>query len=152
MNTQATIPTKNLGQEAPRSPRERLAGFIIAARTAEKCKAEVSGQTGEYHYNCPLDNMLFSFKGIDAAQFRAAVQEAKSFEELGAWLHGHGTPKTDEEIKAWGDGLEAFLPVTDPGRREWFTKTCQDLGVDPQTTTMFDMLEADDRATFQAEA
>src|SRR5437879_3806180 len=50
---------KDLTQEPPRSPRERLGGFVIFARTVDKCRADLAGTIGEYHFDCPLDNMLF---------------------------------------------------------------------------------------------
>jgi len=46
---------------------------------------------GEYHYDCPLDNQLFSFKGINGEQFKTAVQAAKNYEEVGIWLQANGT-------------------------------------------------------------
>ncbi len=63
MNT--AITAQDLTKQAPHSPRERLAGFVIAMRTTDKCRASVTGKLGEYHYDCPLDNMPFSLQGID---------------------------------------------------------------------------------------
>ena len=60
----------DLTKQAPHSPRERIAGFAIASRTVDKCRASIAGKLGEYHYDCPLDNMLFSFKGINGSQFK----------------------------------------------------------------------------------
>jgi len=61
----------------------------------------ITGKLGEYHYDCPLDNMLFSFKGINGAQFKNRVQARKNYEDVGAWLLANGTQKTPAEIKAW---------------------------------------------------
>ena len=83
MNTPITA--RDLTKQAPHSPRERIAGFAIASRTVDKCRASVAGTLGEYHYDCPLDNMLFSFKGINGGQFKAAVQAAKTYDEVGTW-------------------------------------------------------------------
>ena len=69
---------RDLTKQAPHSPRARLAGFAIAKRTVDKCRASLAGTPGEYHYDCPLDNMLFSFKGINGEQFKTAVQAAKN--------------------------------------------------------------------------
>ena len=84
MNT--IIADQDLTKKAPHSPRNRIAGFAIASRTVDKCRASIAGKLGEYHYDCPLDNMLFGFKGIDGAQFKTAVQAAKNYEDVGAWL------------------------------------------------------------------
>ena len=88
MNT--AIITRDLSKQAPHSPRQRIAGFVIATRAVDKCRASLAGTLGEYHFDCPLDNMLFSFKGITADQFKAAVQAAKNYDEVGAWLVASG--------------------------------------------------------------
>ena len=91
MNT--PIISRDLTKQAPHSPRARLAGFAIASRAVDKCRASLAGTLGEYHYDCPLDNMLFSFKGITGEQFKTAVQASTNYEEVGAWLQANGTAK-----------------------------------------------------------
>ena len=61
MNTKVT--GKDLTKEPPRSPRIRVGGYAILGRTLDKCRALIAGNIGEYHFDCPLDNMLFGFKG-----------------------------------------------------------------------------------------
>lgn len=144
------ITTKDLSKQAPNSPRQRLAGFVIAARTTDKCRASLEGKLGEYHYDCPLDNFLFSFKGINGDQFKSAVKAAKTYEEIGNWLKTNGTSKTDAEIKAWSDSMDAATMINDPQKRDYFIENCKKVGLDPQKATVFDWLEADDRASFKA--
>ena len=43
------------GKEFPRSPRATLAGYVLAARAVDKCRAVLVEWQGEYHSNCPLD-------------------------------------------------------------------------------------------------
>src|ERR1700682_6285983 len=102
---------RDLTQQAPHSPRKRIAGFAIASRAIDKCRASLAGTMGEYHYDCPLDNMLFSFKGINGEQFKAAVQASTNYEEVGAWLQANGTTKTPVEINTWSDKMEAGSPI-----------------------------------------
>jgi hypothetical protein len=149
---QTTIIARDLSHQAPRSPRERLAGFAIAKRTIDKCRASVAETLGEYHYDCPLDNMLFTFKGINGAQFKAVVQNSENYEDVGAWLLANGLPKTPAEINAWSNEMEAGSPMKDPARRAAFTANCTKLGLNPLTATTFDWLEADDRASFKPKA
>jgi hypothetical protein len=140
---------RDLTKQAPHSPRERIGGFAIASRTVDKCRASLAGTLGEYHYDCPLDNALFSFKGINGEQFKAAVRVAKTYEEIGRWLQSNGTRKTPAEIKAWSDGVEAESMMNDPEKRAYFIENCTKLGLNPETSTTFDWLEADDRASFE---
>jgi len=147
MNT--PILDRNLTIEAPHSPRARIAEFAIADRATDKCRASIAGTLGEYHYDCPLDNMLFSFKGITGEQFKSAVQAAKNYEDIGVWLLANGTKKTPAEIKAWSDGVEAGSMMNDPEKRGFFIEECKKLGLDAETSSTFDWLEADDRASFK---
>src|ERR1039458_783400 len=143
---------RDLTKQAPHSPRERTAGFAIADRATDKCRASIAGKLGEYHYDCPLDNVLFSFKGINGAQFKNAVQAAKNYEDVGVWLLANGTKKTPAEIKAWSDEVEAGSMMKNPEKRAYFTEECKKLGLDPEKSTTFDWLEADDRASFKSKA
>jgi len=95
-----------------------------------------------------LDNKLFSFKGITGEQFKAAVQTAKTYEELWSWLQANGTNRTPAEIKAWSDELEADCPMKNPERRASFIESCNQLGLNPEKSTTFDLLEADDPCEF----
>ena len=146
MNT--PIIARDLTKQAPHSPRERLAGFAIASRTVDKCRASLAGTLGEYHYDCPLDNTLFSFKGINGEQFKDAVQAAKTYEDVGTWLQANGAAKTPVEVKAWSDEVEAGSLMKNPEKRAYFIEQCSKLGLNPETATTFDWLEADDRASF----
>jgi hypothetical protein len=146
MNT--AIIVRDLTKQAPHSPRKRLAGFVIATRAVDKCRASLAGTLGEYRYNSLLDNMLFSFKGITAEQFKTAVQASANYEEVGVWLLANGTAKTPVEIKAWSDQVEASNPMKNPERRAHFMDNCSRLMLNPEMNTTFDLLEADDRASF----
>jgi hypothetical protein len=139
---------KDLTKEPPRSPRSRLGGYVILARTTDKCRALLAGNIGEYHFDCPLDNMLFAFKGVTGDDFKAKVQSGASDADVVDWIDSHGVPKTPEEIKAWSDGIEAMKPYENPERRDWFAEQTSALGLDPAATSLFDWLEADDKASY----
>jgi uncharacterized protein DUF5069 len=141
---------RDLTKQAPHSPRARLAGFAIAKRTVDKCRASLVGTPGEYHYDCPLDNMLFSFKGINAGQFTAAVRAAKTYDEVGTWLQANGTKRTPAEIEAWSDEVVAGSMMNNPEKRAYFIENCTKLGLNPEKSTTFDWLEADDRTSFKS--
>jgi len=146
MNTPIIV--RDLTKQAPHSPRKRIAGFVIATRAVDKCRATLAGTPGEYHFDCPLDNMLFSFKGITGEQFKAAAQSATSYEEVGAWLLTHGTPKTPAEIKTWSDTVEASSLMKVPEKKAYFIESCHKIGLNPETNSTFDWLEGDDRSSF----
>ena len=145
----STITAKDLTKEAPRSPRIRIGGYIILARTTDKCRALLEGNIGDYHFDCPLDNQLFGFKGLTGDDLKKEVEKGANDEALAQWLNEHGTPKTVGEIKAWGDGVEAYSLVDDPEKKDYFIAECTKLGLDPYKATLFGWLEADDKASFK---
>ena len=139
---------QDLTKEAPRSPRIRVGGYAILGRTIDKCRALLWGNIGDYHFDCPLDNYLFGFKGVKGSDFKAQVEAGADDKALAAWLDQNGTAKSAEEVSQWGDQMEASNPYENPERRDWFVEQCEPLGLDPAKTTLFDWLEADDRASY----
>jgi len=136
---------KNLIKEAPRSPRIRVGGYAILGRTIDKCRALVAGEIGEYHFDCPLDNMLFGFKGVKGHDFKAQIEQGASDQEIIEWLNQSGEPKTAEEIRRWAEEAEASSLYHHPEAHEFFAGEVKKLGFDPAKTTTFEWLEEDDR-------
>ena len=92
---------KDLRREYPRSPRETLAGYVIAARTLDKCRALPNGTLGEYKFDCTLDRQFFSFAGIEANQFRDFVATGASDADMAEWIQQHAQPRPRLEIIKW---------------------------------------------------
>ena len=113
-NEKLKLLAKNLTKEYPRSPRETLAGYVIAARTLDKCRAVLAGTAGEYHFDCPLDNQFLGFTGIGAEQFKAFVATGAPDEEVAAWIVQHSKIKERPEIVAWNNKLRATRPCDMP--------------------------------------
>jgi hypothetical protein len=139
---------KDLTKEAPRSPHARVGGYMILGRTIDKCRALLWGNIGEYHFDCPLDNMLFGWKGIKGDDFKAVVERGASDDEIARWVDENGSPKTDEEKRAWCEEISKTNPYQDPEKRDWYVEQVTPLGLDPKTTPLFDWLDADDRASY----
>src|SRR5215831_20618007 len=143
---------KDLTKEAPRSPRIRVGGYAILGRTIDKCRALVAGNIGEYHFDCPLDNMLFGFKGVKGEGFKAQIEQGASDQEMVEWLNQIGDTKTPEEIRRWAEEVESSSLYNHPEKREFFSKEVRKLGRHPERTTTFDWLEADDKASYKQRA
>jgi len=139
---------KDLTKEAPRSPHLRVGGYVILGRTIDKCRALVAGDIGPYHFDCPLDNMLFGFKGVNGSDFKAQIENGASDQQMAEWMDSNGQPKTADEVRRWSDETEAGNPYHDPERRDWFVQQLKPLGLDPAKTTLFDWLDADDKASY----
>ncbi|HEV2738025.1 MAG TPA: DUF5069 domain-containing protein [Candidatus Elarobacter sp.] len=59
----------------PRSVHEEYLGIVQLARTIDKAKMVANGTIGEYHYNCPMDQALFTEFGIDGTKLAAVVAD-----------------------------------------------------------------------------
>ena len=136
---------KDLKKEAPRSPRIRVGGYAILGRTIDKCRALVAGNIGEYHFDCPLDNMLFGFKVVEGDDFKAQIEQGASDQEVVEWLNQSGEKKTPAQIMRWSEKMEASSLYDNLEKWDFFVEECNKLGLDPSKTTTFDWLEVDDR-------
>ncbi|MSS75090.1 DUF5069 domain-containing protein [Candidatus Pacearchaeota archaeon] len=139
----------DLTHNPPRSAAIRLGGYAILARTLDKCRATIHGKQGEYHFDCPVDKELFTFKEITGDAFKAFVHPGKSDAEVIAWLGKFGQHRTPEEIKAWSDRMCTQHPGATPSDfGAWFTGECTKVSLDPVTTTLFHWLDVDDKMSF----
>jgi len=143
---------KDLTKEAPRSAKTRLGDYVILGRTLDKCRALLWGNIGEYHFDCPLDNMLFGWKGVTGDDFKAEVEKGASDDEMVKWVDSHGETKTPEEVKAWADEMMATNPYDNPEKREWFEEQVKPYKLDAAKTTLFDWLDVDDRESYKSVA
>lgn len=96
----------DLNRTAPRSPRASLGDNFpsLAARLVDKCRAELVGLGGSYHYDCPLDRRFFAAAGLEAEPLREFISTGAQDEEVAAWMSTHArSPR--EKIVAWGRRL-----------------------------------------------
>src|SRR5918993_1452176 len=88
-------------KESPRKPRETLAGYALAARAVDKCRAALVGYEGEYFSNCPLDQRWLTFAGIDYQAFRSFVATGATDEQIAEWICEQATKRPQSEIELW---------------------------------------------------
>jgi hypothetical protein len=91
------------GKEFPRSPRETLGGYVLAARAVDKCRAVLVGRQGEYHSNCPLDQTWLKFAEIDYGAYRSFVATGATDDEVAAWIGEHAKKRPRAEIIVWNN-------------------------------------------------
>ena len=142
----------DLTKQAPRSPKKELGGYVILSRTLDKCRALLWGNIGEYDFDCPLDNMLFGWKGIKGDDFKAEVEKGTDDDGMAKWVDANGTMKSEDEKKGWCKERLAFNMYDVPEKKEWYAEQLKPLGLDPATTPLFDWLEADDKASHEKAA
>jgi hypothetical protein len=144
----------DLTQHPPRSPRVRLGGYVILPRCLDKCRAVLAGKVGEYKYACPLDQHMLKFAGIDADALMAAVKKGLGDAEILAWITTNAaTPREEWEIAHWSTHQESRAPADNEGR-EALSKYAAAAKVAEREDirTWFDLLDADDFASFGGKA
>ncbi|KAB2644067.1 MAG: DUF5069 domain-containing protein [Verrucomicrobia bacterium] len=97
--------SKDLSKEFPRSPRETLAGYVLAARAVDKCRSVIVGCSGDYHSGCPLDMMFLEFAGISYDSFKAFVATGATDDEIALWIATNSTLRPTIEIIRWNNDL-----------------------------------------------
>jgi hypothetical protein len=71
---------KDLTKQPPRSPRQRLGGYAVLGRTLDKGRALLAGQVGDYHFDCRVDKLLFSFKGVTGDEVKKLLEDGATDE------------------------------------------------------------------------
>ena len=143
---------KDLTKEPPRSPKTRVGGYAILGRTIDKCRALLWGNIGEYHFDCPLDNMLFGFKSVKGDDFKAFVETGANDEEIANWLDRNGIPKGEKDKQAWSDEVMKVNFYNNPEKRDWYIEQLKPLGLDPEDDTLVRLAETDDKASYKKAA
>ena len=139
----------DLTQRPPRSPRCRIGGYALLPRLLDKCRAELAGKGGEYHYNCPLDQQFMEFAGIDAEELKAEVAKGKGDGEILAWIKDHSKLQhTPVEIAQWTAWREQAAP-TDTESRAFFNGLHEKAApAREDIATWPDLLDLDDYVSF----
>ncbi len=97
---------KDLRKSYPRSPREKLGGYVIAARCVDKCRAFLLDMNGEYNYwPCSLAGQWFSFTGITPERFKDVVATGATDEELATWIVDQSKIKNPDEVLKWNNAM-----------------------------------------------
>ena len=147
-----SIPVTDLTQRPPRSVRTRLGGYALLPRMLDKCRAEIAGTAGSFHYACPNDQRILTFLGIDAAALKAEVASGKGDGDLLAWIAANQRNKhAPEQIGAWSDSMDERRPS--PEDREKFEQYLSECGPNrPDIQRWPDLLDLDDFVSYGGKA
>ena len=154
MSTSAPIFAPDLTQRAPRGPRSRLGGYALLPRMLDKGRATIVGKNGEYHFNCPLDQHILNFAGIDPDALSAELAKGKGDGEILEWITANAKVKrTPWEIQQWSDYQDRRGPDSDAETLQFFAGYVAKLTTTREDVrTWADVLELDDYCTFGGKA
>jgi hypothetical protein len=97
---------RDLRKTPPRSPREKMGGFVIAARMLDKARADLLGVNGEYNFfPCGLGAYFWKFTGLEAAKFKEFVATGATDQEVDHWVRTNATQKDGKAIIRWNNEM-----------------------------------------------
>lgn len=142
----------DLTQRPPRSARTRLGGYALLPRMLDKGRAEVAGKSGEYHFNCPLDQRILEYLGIEAEALKTELAAGKGDGEILEWIRSNQKNQhTDAEIEAWSDAAAKRQP--DGESLEYFNQLRSTVAPHrSDISTWADLLDVDDYVSFGGKA
>jgi Domain of unknown function (DUF5069) len=139
----------DLTKRAPRSARVRLGGYALLPRMLDKGRATIAGKNGEFHYNCPLDQHILEFLGLDAEALKKELETGKGDGEILEWITANAKNKhTAFEIEAWSDFMNRRAPA-DLESRQYFHEAQTKMAPKREdVSTWSELLDIDDFVTF----
>ena len=141
----------DLTREYPRSVSDKWQGVVQLGRAIDKGKAEAQGKVGEYHYNCPMDQAVFGFLGVNHDRLLDVIRKAKSDADIEAFTRPFVDAKSREEIERWNRDWLAHEPEG-PSRDAFLELRSKIAPQRTDVTTWPDLLDLDDVLTrFAAE-
>lgn len=110
----------DLTREYPAGVREKLHGIVQLKRTIDKGKALAHGNIGEYHYDCPMDQAVFAFLGIDQQALLDVIKQAGNDQEIADYVKPFVTSKSPAEIEAWNERWLTYRPQAGSDSEKYF--------------------------------
>ncbi len=134
----------DLTKEFPRSVHAKWQGIVQLGRTVDKGKALAHGNIGDYHYNCPMDQAVFGFLGIDHEALLTVIKNAKNDAEIEAYLAPFVAKKSAQELEQWNHEYVAHKPEGES--LEYFINLRNQLAPDrTDVTSWADLLDLDEK-------
>ena len=133
----------DLTKTYPRSPREKLAGLVMLARTTDKARANNAGTPGPYHFGCGMDRHVLAFVGSDPETFAQKVADLRDDSNIEAWARERLTGKSASDVARFNAEFAEDAPEAGSDGEKFYIVERARLGRD-DITTWFDLLDVDE--------
>jgi hypothetical protein len=128
----------------PRSVREKHLGLVQVARTIDKGKASLAGKLGEYKYDCPMDQHLFDFLGVNGNALLEAIK--KSDAAADEYLKSAIAKKNAAEIEKFNHEWLEYAPAAGSDGEKYFLELRGQVAPDRTDVTAWaDLLDLDEK-------
>ena len=134
----------DLTQTYPRSVHEKWLGIVQLGRALDKGKAKAHGNLGEYNFDCPMDQAVFDFLGMNGEEFLTVIKNAKSDAEIEAYAKQFVDKKTPAQIEQWNREWVSREPQGES--KAYFQNLRNQVAPDrTDVTTWADLLDLDEK-------
>ena len=130
----------------PRSPYEKLGGYVHLPRLIDKARLHRKGLLDGYNYKTVgFDKHLFAFLKIDGDTFEETVNRLDDDDAILDWVQRHGAKHSPEEIEQWNEAMISRHPDT-AAKRARFNHFLKEAGGKDRKDirTYFDLIEFDE--------
>jgi hypothetical protein len=130
----------------PRSPYDRLGGYVHLPRLIDKARLHRQGLLDGYNYKTVgFDKHLLAFLKLDSNAFEQATNELEDDAAILAWVLENAVRHTPEEIEQWNQAMISRHPDTAEKKARFvhFLKEAGGAGR-KDIRTYFDLIEFDE--------
>ncbi len=130
----------------PRSPYERLGGYVHLPRLIDKARLHRQGLLDGYNYKTVgFDKHLLAFLKLEPDAFEKAANEIEDDSAILTWVRANGQGHTPEEITRWNEAMISRHPDTAEKKARFvnFLKEAGGAGR-KDIRTYFDLIEFDE--------
>ncbi len=95
----------------PRSPYERLGGYVHLPRLIDKAKLHRKGLLNGYNYKTVgFDKHLLAFLKLNPDAFEEAAHRLEDDEAILEWIEKNGAKHAPEEVEQWNQAMVSRHP------------------------------------------
>ena len=130
----------------PRSPYQKLGGYVHLPRLIDKAKLHRKGLLNGYNYKTVgFDKHLLAFLKIDGEAFEEAVNRLENDEAILKWIAENGKTHSSEAINEWNEAMISRHPDT-AAKKARFNHFLKEAGGGGRKDirTYFDLIEFDE--------
>ena len=130
----------------PRSPYDRLGGYVHLPRLIDKAKLHRKGLLDGYNYKTVgFDKHLLAFLKLDPDAFEEAANRLDDDEQILAWIGERAVKHSPEEIERWNEAMINRHPDS-AVKKARFLHFLKEAGGEQRADirTYFDLIEFDE--------
>ena len=130
----------------PRSPYEKLGGYVHLPRLIDKARLHRQGLLNGYNYkSVGFDKHLLAFLKIDGDEFEEVANRFDNDADILAWVQKNGAKHLAEDVEHWNQEMISRHPDT-AAKRARFNHFLREAGGDGRKDirTYFDLIEFDE--------